>query len=127
MAAMLAKMRGGCFTACFSVESPDEAMTLRNGPSTKEMNMNIQKIGAALAIFMTAGMAGGAVAHADVPGSLFPPVQTAALPDTAAMPDVHGTMMDVMPRAHMPRSMQNENSYHATFPDNGFGRWWVGD
>ena len=83
--------------------------------------MNIQKIGAALAIFMTAGMAGGAVAHADAPGSLFPPVQTAALPDTTP------AAMDVMPRAHMPRSMPNENSYQATFPDNGFGRWWVGD
>jgi hypothetical protein len=115
-------------------------MMLRNGPSNKEMNtMNvrfpkIQDIGAALAIFMTAGMAGGALAQVQAAENQPPTVQAAAAPtDTAAMSGVYGTMttasmaMDAPPRAQMPRSAQNANTHQNDFPDNGFGKYWVGD
>jgi hypothetical protein len=118
-------------------------MMLRNGPSTKEMNAMknsmFQKFGAALAIFVTAGIAGEAQAEAQAAATQPPAAQIAAPADTATMSGVHRTMttasaamdaatMDAAPRAQRPRSMPNAHAAQNAFPDNpGFEKWWVGD
>jgi hypothetical protein len=88
---------------------------------------SIRRIGAVLTIFVTT--AGKALAETALTQSSA--AQTAASQSRAAEPAavsaIGATPKEVALSPHGPNSKQNENSYRATFPDNGFGMWWVGD
>jgi hypothetical protein len=128
MAAMRANMPGGVSAPAPPSKTLMKRSCFATGSLAEEIDtMNIHKIGAALAIFVTAGLVSEARAETLIHQQP-PTVQMAARPDTTAMPGVYGTTTTA-PTVHMPGSnMPNEKAYERSFPDdNGFGKWWVGD